>query len=1198
VCEGDAECGSWLGDPTPALVKESWDCSLLSSKHPPSVPRPRVLHPPELPSHRLTQPALALMRMTEAAFAERSCDRMKVFESDSPHPDAPPKPLSPQHAHENNATHTQHDEHAPNECVQEQSCSDVNNQTQPPHSSGQLMRRSKSNAKVKLVRSLAVCEESSPPTIAEPPQQHQMCVGSRFVPSAVLLASIISIKLNPVDTFPSCPDKIHLQLSQALEKEGPASRDEDHSEKSTDKTDRADKLPRKSLSRDPSQEYTDSTGIDLHEFLVNTLKNNPRDRMMLLKLEQDILDFISNNESQKRKFPPMTSYHRMLLHRVAAYFGLDHNVDPTGKSVIINKTINTRIPDQKFSEHIKDDKTDDFQKRYILKRDNLSLDQEDGRLRMRLKDDRRSKSIEEREEEYQRARDRIFAQDGQDHFQLDKRIQEDVSCISTQQRRQIFRLRDGRSGNSRQSSSENEPKSCEPRPWSSTDSDSSHRNLKPAITKASSFSGISLLIRGDSSASSKSTSRLSKTGSDSSSSVGSSTGSLPRPTLSLPVPPVSQPCRVPAVASAAPHPGGPIGASSVIPAPQNSTANTSTSANANTSYYLLPLEATAIPPGSVLLNPHTGQPFVNPDGSAVVYNPAMTSQQGRGQPPMAQLPPPQHQPGNHILTQQQQQDSLGSQFSQMSLVRQASGEVSETQPGLFPPSMVLQNPPPSGYMIPQPSQPVPAPAYPPPTPVNQPIIQHQGYIQQPVQQMSACYCAPGQYSHSSQHYRPVTPVHYSAPQSQPVPPQQPGYQAVMPSQPPSYQSMMGVQQPQSQPLVGGQAGMTSQIQGVMVQYPHVSPYQVSVPQGSQSVPQPAYQQQIVLQGQTNQTPVPSASMQVYYSVLPPGQHSTVSSTVGFLPPPGSEQMQFPRASSPCSSQPIPGQQCAGVPPPPPSGGMLMMQLSLPPSQQRRAPSPAQWKHNKYYSLDHQHHHGPKPGELAPLDASQSSPQLASPSPSPAHSPTPVHLANIKGIRPGLAPLPIMHQFSRPFLPGQGDGRYPLLGQPLQYNPPIRPPLMHGSHMVNHHHHHHHHQASMGIRHGGRSRRPTKKSLSTDTNPGEIVTSRVLEVTDLPAGISRAEADSLLGELGKAGALIKWLPEPQPPQRSDSGDTNSDPSKVPPHDLASTYTILATFPSRYAAQSALLKLNSSITTFRLKSSKRHDDAHTLERASSQ
>lgn len=38
----------------------------------------------------------------------------------------------------------------------------------------------------------------------------------------------------------------------------------------------------------------------------------------------------------------------------------------------------------------------------------------------------------------------------------------------------------------------------------------------------------------------------------------------------------------------------------------------------------------------------------------------------------------------------------------------------------------------------------------------------------------------------------------------------------------------------------------------------------------------------------------------------------LSSTVGFLPPPGSEQMQFPRAASPCGSQPIPAQQCTGI----------------------------------------------------------------------------------------------------------------------------------------------------------------------------------------------------------------------------------------------------------------------------------------------
>lgn len=140
-----------------------------------------------------------------------------------------------------------------------------------------------------------------------------------------------------IDNNIDLQERIQIQLTQSFEKEEKPSKDEAEKEKASDK------LPRKMLSRDSSQEYTDSTGIDLHEFLVNTLKNNPRDRMMLLKLEQEILDFIGNNESPRKKFPPMTSYHRMLLHRVAAYFGLDHNVDQSGKSVIVNKTSNTRM---------------------------------------------------------------------------------------------------------------------------------------------------------------------------------------------------------------------------------------------------------------------------------------------------------------------------------------------------------------------------------------------------------------------------------------------------------------------------------------------------------------------------------------------------------------------------------------------------------------------------------------------------------------------------------------------------------------------------------------------------------------------------------------------------------------------------------------------------------------------------------------
>ncbi|KAB1264111.1 cAMP-regulated phosphoprotein 21, partial [Camelus dromedarius] len=293
-------------------------------------------------------------------------------------------------------------------------------------------------------------------------------------------------------------------------------------------------------------------------------------------------------------------------------------------------------PEQRFCEHLKDEKGEESQKRFILKRDNSSIDKEDTQQnRMHpFRDDRRSKSIEEREEEYQRVRERIFAHD-KDALEMDlgeiifdlqvtyfliqvfgllnfspkcywinkseesvcsqeslfvenrfyiiktmffisSRLLEDSNiCNETYKKRQLFRLgreekkssvskaeakpeifcllsvqfddsykkgpalcplcsrnltlscasfwrlcsrgnRDGsgRTSGSRQSSSENELKwSDHQRAWSSTDSDSSNRNLKPAMTKTASFGGITVLTRGDSTSSTRSTGKLSKAGS-------------------------------------------------------------------------------------------------------------------------------------------------------------------------------------------------------------------------------------------------------------------------------------------------------------------------------------------------------------------------------------------------------------------------------------------------------------------------------------------------------------------------------------------------------------------------------------------------------------------------------------------------------------------------------------------------------------
>ncbi|XP_017590159.1 PREDICTED: cAMP-regulated phosphoprotein 21 isoform X2 [Corvus brachyrhynchos] len=772
----------------------------------------------------------------------------------------------------------------------------------------QQKKRSKSGAKGKLVRSLAVCEESSPRPGAENLHDNQ--------------------------------ESIQLQLSSfpSLQEEDKSSKDDSEKEKEKDKN--KDKNSEKSkirmLSKDCSQEYTDSTGIDLHEFLINTLKNNPRDRMILLKMEQEIIDFISDNNNHYKKFPQMSSYQRMLVHRVAAYFGMDHNVDQTGKSVIINKTSNTRIPEQRFSEHLKDEKGEESQKRFILKRDNSSIDKEDNQQNRILpfRDDRRSKSIEEREEEYQRVRERIFAQDSvcsqENLFVENSRLLEDSSvCNDTHKKRQLFRgNRDsiGKTSGSRQSSTENELKWTDhQRPWSSTDSDSSNRNLKPAITKTASFGGITVLTRGDSSSSNRSTGKLSKTGSESSSSAGSS-GSLSR---------IHQPLQ-----SASLVPGVAANSSGSVSYPENGMSGQV--APSNTSYIILPLEAAGIPPGSILLNPHTGQPFVNPDGTPAIYNPPSGQQTMRSQmvgqsqqQPSPQQPQqvqqPQQQMASHLVTQpvqtmqpssqsvqypavsyppqhllpvsptQQfsvpsclhpsllpsapQRDDMTAQFNQMSLSRQSSGDNPESPSGPVYPSPILQQPAQqTGYIMASPSQQLPPGGVTGSRPTTQQVLQPpppQGFVQQPPppaqNKMPVYYYPSGQYPTSTtQQYRPIASVQYNAQRSQQIAQtaQQAGYQPVLPNQQQGFQGLMGMQQPpQSQNLMNNQQG--NQVQGMMVQYPAMSSYQVPMTQGSQGLPQQSYQQPIMLPNQSGQGTLTATGMPVYCNVIPPAPQNNL-----------------------------------------------------------------------------------------------------------------------------------------------------------------------------------------------------------------------------------------------------------------------------------------------------------------------------------
>ncbi|XP_046518563.1 R3H domain-containing protein 2 isoform X10 [Equus quagga] len=963
---------------------------------------------------------------------------------------------------------------------------------------GHARKRAKSNSKLKLVRSLAVCEESSAP-FADGPLETQ--------------------------------DIIQLHISCPSDKEEEKST-KDVSEKE-DKDKNKEKVPRKMLSRDSSQEYTDSTGIDLHEFLVNTLKKNPRDRMMLLKLEQEILEFINDNNNQFKKFPQMTSYHRMLLHRVAAYFGMDHNVDQTGKAVIINKTSNTRIPEQRFSEHIKDEKNTEFQQRFILKRDDASMDRDDNQIRVPLQDGRRSKSIEEREEEYQRVRERIFAREtGQNGYLND--IRGNREGLS-------------RTSSSRQSSTDSELKSLEPRPWSSTDSDGSVRSMRPPVTKASSFSGISILTRGDSIGSSK----------------GSSAGRSSRPGMVLGAPEVCSQ----------------VTSSQSVRGLLPCTAQQQQQQQQQQLPVLPPTPQQQPPLNNHIISQPV--PALQPSPQPVQFSP--------GSCPQVLLPvsPPQ---------QYNMADDLSNPFGQMSLSRQGSAEAADPSSALFQPPLISQHPQQTSFIMASTGQPLPTSNYSTSShaPPTQQVLPPQGYMQPP-QQIQVSYYTPGQYPNSNQQYRPLShPVAYSPQRGQqlPQPSQQPGLQPMMPNQQQAaYQGMIGVQQPQNQGLLSNQrSSMGGQMQGLVVQYTPLPSYQVPVGNDSQNVVQPPFQQPVLVPAsQSVQGGLPAGGVPVYYSMIPPAQQNGTSPSVGFLQPPGSEQYQMPQSPSPCSPPQMP-QQYSGVSPSGP--GVVVMQLNVPNGPQPpQNPSMVQWSHCKYYSMDQR---GQKPGDLYNPDSSpQANTQMSSsPVTSPTQSPAPSPVTSLSSVCTGLSPLPVLTQFPRPGGPAQGDGRYSLLGQPLQYNLSICPPLLHGQSTYTVH------QGQSGLKHGNRSKRQALKSASTDLGTTDVVLGRVLEVTDLPEGITRTEADKLFTQLAMSGAKIQWLKDAQGLPGGGGGDNGGTAENGRHADLAALYTIVAVFPSPLAAQNASLRLNNSVSRFKLRVAKKNYDLRILERASSQ
>lgn len=159
---------------------------------------------------------------------------------------------------------------------------------------------------------------------------------------------------------------------------------------------------------------TSSPPPSVDPFLKEALQN-PRHRLTILRMELDIQRFMQNPDQQQFELPHYpTSYLRLAAHRVAQHYGLqsmvlDTSADGLGTKIVVKKIAESKYPTVCLSEvpaeQTENDKPEQV-KLAIRQRPNRGSANDMNEL-----GNKRSpvRSVEERKEEYDRARARIFS---------------------------------------------------------------------------------------------------------------------------------------------------------------------------------------------------------------------------------------------------------------------------------------------------------------------------------------------------------------------------------------------------------------------------------------------------------------------------------------------------------------------------------------------------------------------------------------------------------------------------------------------------------------------------------------------------------------------------------------------------------------------------------------------------------------------
>ncbi|KAL3459906.1 hypothetical protein BJX64DRAFT_194346 [Aspergillus heterothallicus] len=79
------------------------------------------------------------------------------------------------------------------------------------------------------------------------------------------------------------------------------------------------------------------------EKLIEAMKS-PKDRLLILQLEEKVRNFIQNSKEQSLELPPSNAFGRLLAHKLGDYYHLTHFVDNNVTSVRLHRTPFCRLP--------------------------------------------------------------------------------------------------------------------------------------------------------------------------------------------------------------------------------------------------------------------------------------------------------------------------------------------------------------------------------------------------------------------------------------------------------------------------------------------------------------------------------------------------------------------------------------------------------------------------------------------------------------------------------------------------------------------------------------------------------------------------------------------------------------------------------------------------------------------------------------